>query len=31
MEHEGKMVLGAVYNPFANEFFVAEKERVNSE
>jgi myo-inositol-1(or 4)-monophosphatase len=25
LEHEGKMILGAVYNPFMNEFFVAEK------
>lgn len=25
IEHEGKMVLGAVYNPFMNEFFFAEK------
>ena len=25
VEHEGKMILGAVYNPFMNEFFVAEK------
>lgn len=25
VEHEGKMVLGAVYNPFIDEFFFAEK------
>ncbi|MFT3748632.1 MAG: inositol monophosphatase family protein [Agriterribacter sp.] len=25
VEHEGKMILGAVYNPFLNELFVAEK------
>jgi myo-inositol-1(or 4)-monophosphatase len=25
VEHEGKMILGAVYNPFINEFFFAEK------
>lgn len=25
VEHNGKMVLGAVYNPFMSEFFVAEK------
>ncbi|MBD0331140.1 MAG: inositol monophosphatase [Chitinophagaceae bacterium] len=25
VEHNGKMVLGAVYNPFLNELFVAEK------
>jgi myo-inositol-1(or 4)-monophosphatase len=25
LEKDGKMVLGAVYNPFLNEFFVAEK------
>jgi myo-inositol-1(or 4)-monophosphatase len=25
IEHEGKMVLGAIYNPFINEFFVAER------
>ncbi len=25
VEHEGKMVLGAVYNPFINEFFFAER------
>src|SRR5215218_4309435 len=25
IEHEGKMVLGAVYNPFMNELFVAER------
>lgn len=25
VEHQGKMVLGAVYNPFMNEYFVAEK------
>ncbi|TAE16443.1 MAG: inositol monophosphatase [Bacteroidetes bacterium] len=25
LEHNGSMVLGAVYNPFLNEFFVAEK------
>jgi myo-inositol-1(or 4)-monophosphatase len=25
LEHEGKMILGAVYNPFLNEFFIAEK------
>jgi myo-inositol-1(or 4)-monophosphatase len=25
VEHAGKMVLGAVYSPFLNEFFVAEK------
>ena len=25
VEHEGKMVLGAVYNPFINELFFAEK------
>lgn len=27
IEHEGKMILGAVYNPFLNELFVAEKGR----
>lgn len=27
VEHNGKMVLGAVYNPFMNEFFFAEKGR----
>lgn len=25
IEHEGKMILGAVYNPFMNELFVAER------
>ena len=25
IEHEGKMILGAVYNPFINELFVAER------
>ncbi len=25
LEHEGKMILGAVFNPFINEFFIAEK------
>jgi myo-inositol-1(or 4)-monophosphatase len=25
VEHEGKMVLGAIYNPFINELFVAER------
>lgn len=25
VEHEGKMVMGAVYNPMMNEFFIAEK------
>jgi len=25
VEHEGKMVLGAIYNPYINELFVAEK------
>jgi len=25
LEHEGKMIYGAVYNPFMNEFFYAEK------
>ncbi|RFM30642.1 inositol monophosphatase family protein [Deminuibacter soli] len=25
IEHEGKMIMGAVYNPFINEFFFAEK------
>lgn len=25
LEHEGKMVMGAVYNPFMNEFFFAQK------
>src|SRR5688500_3505124 len=25
IEHQGKMVLGAVYNPFMNELFIAEK------
>ena len=25
IEHKGKMVLGAVYNPFMNEFFFAER------
>ena len=25
LEHQGKMVLGAVYNPFMNELFVAER------
>lgn len=25
LEHEGKMIAGAVYNPFMNELFVAEK------
>ena len=25
VEHQGKMVLGAVYNPFMNEFFFAER------
>jgi myo-inositol-1(or 4)-monophosphatase len=25
LEHEGQMVLGAVYNPFINEFFFAQK------
>jgi myo-inositol-1(or 4)-monophosphatase len=25
LEHEGKMILGAVYNPFMNELFVAER------
>lgn len=25
IEHNGKMILGAIYNPFINEFFVAEK------
>jgi myo-inositol-1(or 4)-monophosphatase len=25
LEHNGKMILGAIYNPFINEFFVAEK------
>jgi myo-inositol-1(or 4)-monophosphatase len=27
LEHNGKMVLGGVYNPFMNEFFVAERGR----
>lgn len=27
IEHEGKMVLGAVYNPFLKEFYLAEKGR----
>jgi myo-inositol-1(or 4)-monophosphatase len=27
IEHEGKMILGVVYNPFLNELFVAEKGR----
>lgn len=25
LEHEGKMIMGAVYNPFLNEMFVAER------
>lgn len=25
VEHQGKMILGAVYNPFMNEFFLAER------
>lgn len=25
LEHDGKMILGAVYNPFLKEFFIAEK------
>jgi myo-inositol-1(or 4)-monophosphatase len=25
LEHEGRMVLGAIYNPYINEFFIAEK------
>ena len=25
VEHQGKMIMGAVYNPFMNEFFFAEK------
>src|SRR5687768_14813091 len=25
LEHEGKMLMGAVYNPFMSEFFLAEK------
>jgi len=25
LEHEGKMIMGAVYNPIMNEFYVAEK------
>ena len=25
IEYEGKMILGAVYNPFMNEFFIAER------
>src|SRR5687767_487289 len=25
IEHKGKMVLGAIYNPYINEFFVAER------
>jgi len=25
LEHKGKMIMGAVYNPFMNEFFFAEK------
>lgn len=25
LEHEGKMILGAVYNPFMNEFFFAQR------
>ncbi len=25
LEHEGKMILGAIYNPFMNELFVAER------
>jgi myo-inositol-1(or 4)-monophosphatase len=27
IEHNGKMILGAVYNPFMNEFFFAEQGR----
>lgn len=27
VEHNGKMVLGAVYNPFMNEFFFAERDK----
>jgi myo-inositol-1(or 4)-monophosphatase len=25
LEHEGKMILGAIYNPFINELFIAER------